>query len=110
MRYRLNRKDIIEKLVRSLLEQKEEGGIVIDLSQRYHVITAKDELLLSTNDFHQAWKQIKGQKHGTRLLRSDGQLLAFASTAGGGRIKKGFPKEAIFRKAEEGTSEEAPSG
>ena len=82
---------------------------MIDLSRRYHVITAKDELLISTDDFHRAWKRIQGQKHGTRLIRSDGEMLAYASTAQGGRIKRGFPKKAIFiGKIEKGTSEEAP--
>ena len=84
---------------------------MIDLSWKYHVITAKDELLISTNDFHKAWLQIRGQKHGARLLRNDGEMLAYASTQQGGRIKKGFPKKAVFiGEVEKGTSVEAPLG
>ncbi len=81
---------------------------MIDLCQRYHVITAKDELLLYTDDFSQALRQIKDQKNGTRLIRSDGVMLAYASTQSGGRIKKGFPKKAIFVGAH--IEREAPDG
>ncbi len=84
---------------------------MIDLSRRYHVITAKDELLMSTDDFHQAWKRIQGQTHGTRLIRNDGEMLAYASTGQGGRIKRGFPKKAVFvGEVQERAPEGAPLG
>jgi len=91
----LNRKAKIKKQLRLLLAERK-GALMIDLSQKYHVITGKDELLLSTCNFSQAWKKIRGQRHGTRLVRNDGVLLAYASTSAGGRIKKGFPKKVIF--------------
>ena len=93
----MKRKTQIKRRVRALLLKQSKGGPVIDLSRRYHVISNTDILMLSTDDFSRAWVKIQGQKHGTRLIRNDGELLAYASTTSGGRVKKGFPKNVAFK-------------
>ena len=93
----LTRKKEIKKRLKVLLKKQGKESLVIDLSQRYHVISNTDKLLLSTNDFSRAWIKIQGHKQGTRIVRNDGELLAYASSSTGGRIKKGFPKKTSFK-------------
>ena len=85
----------IKKLYLSLLKKRQKET-VIDLALRYHIIGAADELLLATNNFHEAWLRIRGERHGCRLVRNDGELLAYASTVQGARVKKGFPDKVRF--------------
>ena len=88
---RINR---IKKRHRSLIKAQQQTT-VINLKWKYHIISANDTLLLSTNKFHEAWLRIRGEAHGSRLVRNDGELLAYASVQGG-RIKKGFPVKVSF--------------